>query len=60
MVNEARRNIFVNQWAVIWPAATIASLVIGLNLVADGLREEITRISNRKPPVGTKLATQII
>ena len=43
MVNEARRNIFVNQWAVVWPAAAIASLVIGLNLVADGLREEITR-----------------
>ncbi len=43
MVNEARRNIFVSQWAVIWPALSIASLVIGLNLMADGLREEITR-----------------
>jgi peptide/nickel transport system permease protein len=43
MVNEARRNIFINQWAVLWPAVTIASLVIGLNLLADGLREEITR-----------------
>jgi peptide/nickel transport system permease protein len=43
MVNEARRNIFVNQWAVVWPATAIASLVIGLNLLADGLREEITR-----------------
>jgi peptide/nickel transport system permease protein len=43
MVNEARSNIFVNQWAVIWPALAIASLVIGLNLIADGLREEITR-----------------
>jgi peptide/nickel transport system permease protein len=43
MVNEARRNIFSNQWAVIWPALAIASLVIGLNLFADGLREEMTR-----------------
>lgn len=43
MVNEARRNIFINQWAVIWPSLAIASLVIGLNLFADGLREEITR-----------------
>jgi peptide/nickel transport system permease protein len=43
MVNEARRNIFINQWAVLWPALSIASLVIGLNLFADGLREEITR-----------------
>lgn len=43
MVNEARNNIFVNQLAVLWPALAIASLVIGLNLVADGVREEITR-----------------
>lgn len=43
MVNEARRNIFSNQLAVIWPAVAIASLVIGLNLFADGLREEMTR-----------------
>lgn len=43
MVNEARRHIFTNQWAVMWPAVAIASLVIGLNLFADGLREELTR-----------------
>lgn len=43
MVNEARRNIFSNPWAVVWPAAAIASLVIGLNLFADGLREELSR-----------------
>ncbi len=43
MVNEARRNIFANPLAVIWPSLAIASLVIGLNLFADGLREEITR-----------------
>ena len=43
MVAEARKNIFSNQWAVVWPALSIASLVIGLNLFADGLREELTR-----------------
>jgi peptide/nickel transport system permease protein len=43
MVNEARKNIFSNQLAVIWPALAIASLVIGLNLFADGLREELSR-----------------
>jgi peptide/nickel transport system permease protein len=43
MVNEARKNIFINPWAVIWPSLAIASLVIGLNLFADGLREETTR-----------------
>ncbi|NOZ70437.1 MAG: ABC transporter permease [Chloroflexi bacterium] len=46
MVNEARRNIFINQWAVIFPSLSIASLVIGLNLFADGLREELTRYQN--------------
>jgi ABC-type dipeptide/oligopeptide/nickel transport system permease subunit len=43
MVNEARKNIFSNPLAVVWPAIAIASLVIGLNLFADGLREELTR-----------------
>jgi peptide/nickel transport system permease protein len=43
MVNEARKSIFSNPLAVIWPALAIASLVIGLNLFADGLREELTR-----------------
>ncbi len=43
MVNEARKNIFSNPLAAIWPSLAIASLVIGLNLFADGLREEMTR-----------------
>ncbi len=43
MVNEARRGIFANPLAVIWPSVAIASLVIGLNLFADGLREELSR-----------------
>ena len=43
MVNEARKNIFSNQWAVVWPSLAIATLVIGLNLFADGLREELSR-----------------
>ena len=46
MVNEARKNIFTAPWAVIWPALAIATLVIGLNLLADGLREELTRYQN--------------
>lgn len=43
MINEARSNIFSNQLAVIWPALAISTLVIGLNLFADGLNEEINR-----------------
>ena len=43
MVNEARRFIFVNPLAVLWPALAISSLVVSLNLFADGLQEETSR-----------------
>jgi peptide/nickel transport system permease protein len=43
MVNDARRFIYANPLAIVWPALAIATLVIGVNLFADGLREEITR-----------------
>jgi peptide/nickel transport system permease protein len=43
MVNEARRNIFANPLAVVWPALAISTLVVGLNLFADGLSEELSR-----------------
>ena len=43
MVNEARKYIFINQLAVLWPTIAIATLVIGFNMFADGLREEMTR-----------------
>ncbi len=43
MVNEARRFMFTTAWGVIWPSLAIASLVVGLSLLADGLREELAR-----------------
>jgi peptide/nickel transport system permease protein len=43
MVNEARRFMFSSPWGVIFPSLAISSLVVGLSLLADGLREEITR-----------------
>ena len=43
MINEARRYIWTNPLGVLWPALAISSLVVGLNLFADGLREETTR-----------------
>ncbi len=43
MIANARKFIWVNPWGVLWPALAIASLVVGLNLFADGLREESTR-----------------
>jgi peptide/nickel transport system permease protein len=43
MVCAGRRFIWANPWAVLWPSLAISSLVVGLNLFADGLREETMR-----------------
>ncbi len=43
MVARGRSFIWTNPWAVLWPAIAISSLVVGLNLFADGLREESLR-----------------
>ena len=38
MVSEARQNVQQTPWALYFPAGAIALLVIGVNLLADGLR----------------------
>ncbi len=43
MVSEARKFIWTNPNGILWPTLAISSLVVGLNLFADGLREETTR-----------------
>jgi len=43
MVQTGHEHIFSNPWAVIWPTLAISSLVVGLSLLADGLREESLR-----------------
>ncbi|MBA7674176.1 Glutathione transport system permease protein GsiD [subsurface metagenome] len=43
MVAQGRLYIWINPWPVLWPSTAISSLVIGLNLFADGLREETMR-----------------
>ncbi len=43
MVDDARTFVRVTPWPLIWPAFAISTLVIGLNLFADGVREELTR-----------------
>ena len=43
MVARGRSYIWTNPWAVLWPSVAISSLVVGLNLFADGLREESLR-----------------
>lgn len=39
MVNAARNWIIIAPWMAAFPALAISSLVVGLNLFADGLRE---------------------
>jgi peptide/nickel transport system permease protein len=42
----AKGRVFIlagSPWAALWPSVAIASLVVGLNLFADGLREELMR-----------------
>jgi peptide/nickel transport system permease protein len=44
MVAKGREFILSGSpWACLWPSIAIASLVVGLNLLADGLREESMR-----------------
>ncbi len=43
MVQVGHEHIFATPWSVIWPTLAISSLVVGLSLLADGLREESLR-----------------
>jgi peptide/nickel transport system permease protein len=42
-INEGRRLLSIYPHAAVVPAAALMSLVLGLNLLADGLREESLR-----------------
>ena len=39
MINEGRKWIFTMPWVVLAPAAALSSVVVALNLLADGIRE---------------------
>lgn len=41
MVSEARQNVTQTPWALYFPAGAIALLVIGVNLLADGLKRAL-------------------
>ena len=44
MVNDGRGLIQAGQpWGALWGSLAIATLVVGLNLLADGLSEEVRR-----------------
>ena len=39
MINETRAMAMINPWMAVFPCIAISSLVLGFNLLADGLRE---------------------
>jgi ABC-type dipeptide/oligopeptide/nickel transport system permease subunit len=39
MVGEGQQLILIAPWAVIWPAVAIGTVVIGVNLLADGIKQ---------------------
>jgi peptide/nickel transport system permease protein len=41
MVNEARNDVSLTPWAMVFPAAAISLLVVGVNLTADGLKRAL-------------------
>jgi peptide/nickel transport system permease protein len=43
MIAKGREFIFISPWAALWPSISMGTLVVGLNLFADGLREETMR-----------------
>jgi peptide/nickel transport system permease protein len=43
MVADARNFVRINPWTALFPALAISSLVVGLNLMADGIRQESAR-----------------
>lgn len=44
MVNEARTFVSLTPWALYFPAAAISLLVIGVNLMADGLKRALQTV----------------
>ena len=43
MIAKGREFIFSSPWAALWPSIAMGTLVVGLNLFADGLRQETMR-----------------
>jgi ABC-type dipeptide/oligopeptide/nickel transport system permease subunit len=49
MVSENRQAITINPWAVLVPAALIATLTIGLNLTGDAVARTLGRSDTSTP-----------
>jgi peptide/nickel transport system permease protein len=49
MLQEARDVLFVAWWMAVWPGVAIASAVLGLNLLGDGVRDHLDPRLRRGP-----------
>jgi peptide/nickel transport system permease protein len=47
MVADAQNYATQSPWMVIFPALAIATLVIGINLVSDGVKQLVTAVEQR-------------
>jgi peptide/nickel transport system permease protein len=47
MVADAQDYASQSPWMVIFPALAIASLVIGINLLSDGIKQLVTALEQR-------------
>lgn len=47
MVAESRENISIAPWALVFPSLAISFLVVGANLLADGIRDALNYGSER-------------
>jgi peptide/nickel transport system permease protein len=61
MISEAQQYATQSPWMVIFPALAISSLVIGINLVSDGIKQLVTALEQRgsdeAEPVASNVAT---
>jgi len=48
MISESRRFIVIAPWVALSPAAAVATLIVGVNLLTDGIRQ-----AHRLPQKGT-------
>jgi peptide/nickel transport system permease protein len=47
MVSEAQDYATTSPWMVIFPALAISTLVIGINLVSDGVKQLVAALDQR-------------
>jgi peptide/nickel transport system permease protein len=48
MVSDGQQFALQAPWMVIFPALAISSLVIGINLVSDGVKQLVTALEQRR------------